>query len=281
MPYYRYPRPCPARPQPGPDSSVERKGVPGPKGDPGPAGPQGIPGPKGEPGPQGIPGPQGAPGPKGDAGPQGVPGPKGEPGPAGPRGLPGPPGPSGAETITIGRTVTGAPGTAASVTDRTGGPHHLLDFVIPRGLPASAGEGAWGIFRVAGQPGGNGSPLELTAGPQRGDAVRLAPGGLSLTLGPGRPWLVSLLVQGTPERALDSFDQGAFTVTPLVGTSPFPALAAGALLPAEGEPLPVSVSATFLLPPADGPVSLSLLAQCTGAGAAVARLGGTVSVLGV
>lgn len=152
---------------------------------------------------------------------------------------------------------------------------------VPGPVAAPASGRVWGICRVAGQPGGNGSPLALTLGTRQGDVVRLAPGGLSLILEPGRPYLVSLLVRGTPEQALSSFDQGSFTVTPQLDASPVPALAAGTLLPTEGGPLPVSVSATFLLPPADGPVSLSLLAECAGAGAAVARLEGTVSVLGV
>ena len=46
----------------------------------------------------------------------------------------GPTGPAGtSETITIGNTTTGEPGTEANVIDRTGGPNHVLDFVIPRG----------------------------------------------------------------------------------------------------------------------------------------------------
>ena len=281
MPSNRYPRPCPARPpQPGP------QGVPGPKGEPGERGPQGIPGPQGERGPQGglgpqgIPGPRGERGPQGETGPQGIPGPQGEPGERGepgPRGLPGPPGPSGAETVTIGSTVTGPPGTAAMVTDRTGGPHHLLDFVIPQG-PALT---AWAVLQVTGQPGGSGTPLALAPSASGGGPARLAPDGLGLVLEPGRPWLVTLLVQGTPERALDSFDQGALAVTPVVDGAPVPALTAGALFSAEGEPLPVSVSATFLLPPASGAVTLGLSAQCTGAGTASARLGGTVAILGL
>ncbi len=80
----------------------------------------GPPGPQGEPGPQGLPGPQG---PQGDPGVQG---------PAGPGGA--------ADTITIGRTITAAPGADASVVDTTGAPNHVLEFVIPRGEPGAAGD---------------------------------------------------------------------------------------------------------------------------------------------
>lgn len=56
-------------------------------------------------------------------------------GPIGPQGPTGPTGPSGvADTITIGNVTTGEPGTEASVTDVSGGPNHVLDFVIPRGF---------------------------------------------------------------------------------------------------------------------------------------------------
>lgn len=352
MPYYRHPRPCPARravqgggnaaprqtpgqkpaPTPAPPPAAETpalrppQGIPGPKGEPGPrgfqglpgipgaagpkgepgpAGPQGAPGPKGDPGPQGprgSPGPSGPPGPRGEIGPRGIPGPKGEPGtmgPPGPRGEPGPkgepgprgipgpqgepgamgpPGPSGAETITIGRTVTGAPGTAAAVVDRTGGPHHLLDFVIPRGAAAER-ERSCGVWRVTGQPGGSGAPLELAASFREGPSVTEAPGGLGLTLASGRPYWVSVLVRGQAERALDSFDQGVFTVTPLVDGVPAPWLAAACLLPAEGNSLPVGVSAAFLLPPAEGERSLGLAAEVGGAGVSVGALTGSVSVL--
>ena len=53
----------------------------------------------------------------------------------------GPQGPAGvADTITIGTVTTGAPGTNASVTDVTGGPNHVLDFVIPRGSDGNSND---------------------------------------------------------------------------------------------------------------------------------------------
>ena len=57
-----------------------------------------------------------------------IPGPPGPPGPAGPAGE------SSADTIVIRSTVTAAPGAFAEVRDVTGGPQHVLDFVIPQGL---------------------------------------------------------------------------------------------------------------------------------------------------
>lgn len=66
-------------------------------------------------------------GPTGPTGPQGYPG---YPGPAGPTG---PTGPSGSDTIAIGDTTEGM---AAQVIDRTGGPQHVLDFVLPVSRPA-------------------------------------------------------------------------------------------------------------------------------------------------
>lgn len=53
-------------------------------------------------------------------------------------GVTGPTGPAGtSETITIGTTTTGEPGTDAAVIDITGGPNHVLNFVIPRGFDGS------------------------------------------------------------------------------------------------------------------------------------------------
>ncbi len=54
----------------------------------------------------------------------------------------GPKGPSGvSDTIIIGNTLTGAEGTSAKVTDRTGAPNHILDFTIPRGEKGEKGDG--------------------------------------------------------------------------------------------------------------------------------------------
>lgn len=63
--------------------------------------------------------------------------------PTGATGATGPTGPTGstgiAETITIRNTTTGEPGTNASVTDVTGSPNHVLDFVIPKGFDGKDG----------------------------------------------------------------------------------------------------------------------------------------------
>jgi len=147
----------------------------------------------------------------------------------------------------------------------------------PQGPAAPAPHGGYGIYRVTGQPGGNGSPLQLELSAREGEAVLPDPSGLSLTLAPGRLYWVSLLVRGTPERALDSFDQGVLTVTPLVDSVPQPA--ASSLLPSEGSSLPVSVSAAFLIPPSGAPLSFSLLAETAGAGAEVSGFGGALSIL--
>lgn len=61
-----------------------------------------------------------------------------------------------AETITIRSTVTGEPGTAASVVDVTGGPNHVLDFTIPRG--ATGPQGPEGIQGPEGPAGAQGEP---------------------------------------------------------------------------------------------------------------------------
>ncbi len=66
-------------------------------------------------------------GPTGPTGPQGYPGYPGPPGPTGPTG------PSGSDTIAVGSTTEG---TDAQVIDRTGGPQHILDFVLPVSRPA-------------------------------------------------------------------------------------------------------------------------------------------------
>lgn len=80
-------------------------------------------------------------------------------GPTGPSGGPtGPTGPSGtSDTITIRNTTTGAPGTNAAVIDVTGGPNHVLDFVIPKGFDGTNGiNGATGPTGPQGLTGATG-----------------------------------------------------------------------------------------------------------------------------
>ena len=262
MPVYSYsrsapgPRPQkesrPPQPAPGEISPKPLPAVPGPAG---PAGPRGE---QGEPGPPGPPGPRGEQGPKGE---------RGAPGPAGP------PGASGGDTITIGRTLPGAPGTPPAVIDRTGGPHHLLDFVLPGGPRRS-----WGIFRITGRAGGNGSPLLLGQASPGERGVRIAPDCTSLRLEKGQVWLVSLLLSGRAEGALDSFADPCLTVTPALDGVPQPALGAGALLPGDGGSGTASLSAVFLLP-APNPLSLSFLGEVSAG--ELAGPEGTVSLFSV
>lgn len=92
-------------------------------------------------GPTGPTGPAG--GPTGPTGPQGLIGATGSTGPTGPTGV--------ADTIAVRNTTTGDPGTDASVTDVSGGPNHILDFVIPRGF-----DGVDGIDGPTGPTGATG-----------------------------------------------------------------------------------------------------------------------------
>ena len=77
----------------------------------------------------------------------GVPGPKGEqgdPGIQGTQGIQGEPGvPGAAATITVDSTVTGAPGTEASVKNVGTSSAARLKFTIPRGTPGEAGRSCW------------------------------------------------------------------------------------------------------------------------------------------
>lgn len=79
-------------------------------------------------------------------------------GPRGFRGATGPTGPTGAtgvaDTLTVRSTTTAEPGTPASVTD-SGGPNHILDFVIPRGATGTDGED--GITGPTGPTGATGA----------------------------------------------------------------------------------------------------------------------------
>ena len=133
----------------GPEGTAGPVGLTGPQGIQGPPGPKGD---KGDQGIQGVQGEQGIAGPKGDTGADGGPGPAGEVGPPGPKGdtgaqglqgpqgIPGEVGPTGpkgdtgtAATLSIGSTITGAAGTAASVST-TGTPQaRTVSFTIPRG----------------------------------------------------------------------------------------------------------------------------------------------------
>ena len=78
----------------------------------------------------------------GPRGPRGFRGPAGEAGATGATGATGSQGSTGAtgtsETITIRSTTTADPGTPAQVHD-SGGPNHVLDFVIPRGYTGATG----------------------------------------------------------------------------------------------------------------------------------------------
>lgn len=81
--------------------------------------------------------------------------------PACPVMIPGPTGATGpagvADRITIGSTVTVAPGTPASVQDVTGSPNHLLNFYIPQGATGPAGpQGAAGPAGPIGPAGPQG-----------------------------------------------------------------------------------------------------------------------------
>jgi hypothetical protein len=80
-------------------------------------------------------------------GPQGVPGPKGpqgDPGGSGPPGSQGLPGP--AATIAVGGTVTGAPGSNATVTNTGSSSAAIFNFAIPRGdVGATGAQGNQGV----------------------------------------------------------------------------------------------------------------------------------------
>ena len=270
MPPYHYSRPNPAprsRPQPEgrtsqpaapacPEPAAEKTPPPVPPAAPAPSadprGERGLPGPMGPAGPKGEPGAPGPRGEKGAPGPMGPAGPKGEKGDPGPRG---PAGTGGGDTITIGRTYPGAAGTPPAVIDRTGGPHHLLDFVLPAEKRQS-----WAVLRVTGQAGGSGAPLLLGDLRQGGTGIGLAPDRTALELDGGRLWLVSLLVTARGDGALDSFADRFFAVTPAVNGEPVPALAARGLLSGEGAGGTAFVSAAFLLP-GEGKTTLSLLGE--------------------
>lgn len=112
-------------------------------------------------------------------------------GPAGRTGATGPTGPTGpSETIAIRNTVTAEPGTAAAVVDVTGGPNHVLDFVIPRGATGATGAtGPTGATGVTGATGADG---------QRGPIAATIPFSLSNVNSSGAQ--ISTDAQGNPQQ---------------------------------------------------------------------------------
>ena len=259
----------PAAPKSGPVSR-------GPQGPAAPSlwGPQGPIGPKGYTGPRGERGPAGAQGEPGPRGPQGPAGPKGDTGPRGERGPAGPAGPAQADSITIGRTITGEPGSLAAVIDRTGGPHHLLDFVIPCG----ASESACAVFRVAEGAGGSCAPLPLKRQAGRGRGIALAPDGTAVRLAGGRIYLVACLLQGMVSGPLDSFADAFLAVTPALDGVPDRERSARSCFTGDGAAV-VSVSSVFLLPVAGPGRELSLSFVAEASAGELSPLTGTVSVL--
>ena len=259
----------PAAPKSGPVSrGPQGPAAPSLWGPQGPVGPKGYTGPRGERGPAGA---QGAPGPRG---PQGPAGPKGDTGPRGERGPAGPAGPAQADSITIGRTITGEPGSLAAVIDRTGGPHHLLDFVIPCG----ASESACAVFRVAEGAGGSCAPLPLKRQAGRGRGIALAPDGTAVRLAGGRIYLVACLLQGMVSGPLDSFADAFLAVTPALDGVPDRERSARSCFTGDGAAV-VSVSSVFLLPVAGPGRELSLSFVAEASAGELSPLTGTVSVL--
>lgn len=94
-------------------------------------------------------------------GPKGDTGDKGPTGPAGPQGNPGPTGPQGdtgaagtPATVTVGTVTTGAPGTAASVTNSGTQSAAVFNFVIPRGATGASGSGSGDMTAATYDPAG-------------------------------------------------------------------------------------------------------------------------------
>lgn len=104
--------------------------------------------------PEGIPGAIGPVGPQGEVGPQGIQGIQGVQGPKGERGDPGP------ASIAVGTVVTGAPGSAATVTNTGTAQDVVLDFVLPTGAQGPKGDaGERGPQGPAGVAGADGAPI--------------------------------------------------------------------------------------------------------------------------
>lgn len=229
------PSPCPP-PIPGP------QGPQGPQGVRGVTGPQGIPGLQGPQGPQGIQGVAGlqgaagargltgATGPQGARGETGADGPRGATGLQGPQGIAGPQGAQGpqgvSDTIRVRNTITGEPGTSAEVIDTTGGPNHVLDFVIPRGATGPAGStGAAGLRGATGATGASGLRGATGATGAAGPQGIMGPTGPAVTANSMSALndtgaAINVILAGTPvplpnEQVLDSFtaDTGNTTFT--------------------------------------------------------------------
>ena len=148
----------------GPTGATGATGATGTAGATGPTGPTGATGATGTAGATGPTGPTGATGATGTAGATGPTGPTGATGATGATGPTGPTGTDGedgtSDTIAVGTTTTGDAGTEASVTDTTGAPNHILEFVIPRGFDGADGQdgdiGATGPTGPTGPTGATG-----------------------------------------------------------------------------------------------------------------------------
>lgn len=112
-----------------------------------------------------------------------VPGPTGETGPTGAPVATGPTGATGpSETISVRNTTTAEPGSPAQVIDQTGGPDHILDFIIPRGETGATGPvGPQGAIGATGATG--------ATGPGVGETGPTGPTGATGSTGPtGSTW---------------------------------------------------------------------------------------------
>ena len=129
-----------------------------------------------------------------------IPGPAGPTGPTGPQG---PIGPYGAgDRIFIRTTRTGEPGDPASVTDVTGSPTHVLDFVIPRGVTGATG--ATGPAGAAGVTGATGATGPAGAAGVTGATGATGPTGAAVVLTPSFGNFFSNSAQTIP--ASESFE---------------------------------------------------------------------------
>lgn len=122
------------------------QGVQGIQGIEGIQGPMGVEGPTGPTGPTGATGATGSQGPIGPIGNEGVEGPQGIPGEIGPTGPTGPQGPQGIQgnpgesvSLNLGDITMTDDMAQASITDTGSGNDHILNFVIPRGVPGPMG----------------------------------------------------------------------------------------------------------------------------------------------
>lgn len=145
--------------------------------------------------------------PIGSTGPQGLQGPKGDQGIPGPTGI--------AETIDIGHTSTSNDGTAR-VIDRTGGPNHLLDFLLPKGDPGIADTIEVGCTKT-GNPGTDASVIDRTGSPNHvlDFTIPMGPTGMTGPTGPIGP--IGLTGSTGPTGLADKITVG-FTKTGNPGT---------------------------------------------------------------